>query len=44
MAQFLNTLEMVVKDPDGVDLVFICPYSPKEAVKVQADESFARKF
>ncbi len=38
---YWGTLEMVVKDPDGVVLVFICPYSKIEAKKVNADENFA---
>jgi len=39
---YWGTLEVVVKDPDGVVLVFICPYSKIEAKKVNADESFAK--
>ena len=40
---YWGTLEMVVKDPDGVVLVFIAPYSKKEAKKVNADETWASK-
>lgn len=39
---YWGTLEIVVKDPDGVVLVFICPYSKAEAEKVNADEKFAK--
>lgn len=39
---YWGTLEVVVKDPDGVVLVFISPYSGKEAKKVSADETFAK--
>lgn len=38
---YWGTLEVVVKDPDGVVLVFIAPYSEKEANKVHADETWA---
>lgn len=38
---YWGTLEIVIKDPDGVILVFICPYSPQEAKKIKADEQFA---
>jgi hypothetical protein len=37
---YWGTLEVVMKDPDGVVLVFIAPYSEEEAVRVQADEQF----
>lgn len=40
---YWGTLEVVVKDPDGVVLVFICPYSKKEAEKLNADKKFAIK-
>lgn len=40
---YWGTLEVVVKDPDGVVLVFICPYSEKEAKKIDADKKFAIK-
>jgi len=38
---YWGTLELVVTDPDGVVLVFICPYSEEEAQKVGADETWA---
>ena len=38
---YWGTLEVVVKDPDGVVLVFISPYSEEEAKKVNADETWA---
>ena len=34
-------LEFVIRDPDGVILVFFATYSKEEAEKVHADESFA---
>lgn len=37
---YWGTLEMVVKDPDGVVLVFIAKYDPEEAKKLAADERF----
>ncbi len=40
---YWGTLEVVIKDPDGVVLVFVAPYSEKEARKVKASESFAQK-
>lgn len=40
---YWGTLEVVVKDPDGVVLVFICSYSKDEAKKVNAEEKFAIK-
>lgn len=39
---YWGTLEVVVKDPDGVVLVFIAPYSREEAKKVHADETWAK--
>lgn len=39
---YWNTLELVVKDPDGVVLVFIQPYNAKVAKKLNADETFGR--
>lgn len=39
---YWGTIEVAVKDPDGVVLVFICPYSKTEAKKVNADETFAK--
>jgi uncharacterized glyoxalase superfamily protein PhnB len=38
---YWGTLELVIKDPDGVVLVFIAPYSREEAEKIGADEKFA---
>lgn len=38
---YWGTLEAVVKDPDGVVIVFICPYSKKEAQKLSLDETYA---
>lgn len=38
---YWGTLEVVVKDPDGLILIFIAPYSSEEAQKVNADESMA---
>lgn len=40
---YWGTLELVVKDPDGVVLVFIAPYSQEEAMRLKADEVFAVK-
>lgn len=40
---YRGTLEVVIKDPDGVVLVFISPYSKESAKKLKADESFAQK-
>ncbi len=37
---YWGTLEVVVKDPDGLVLVFIAPYTEKEAKEVDADETF----
>lgn len=39
---YWGTLEVVVKDPDGVVLVFIAPYSKTEAQKVHANEAFSK--
>ena len=39
---YWGTLEVVVKDPDGVVLVFIASYSAAEARELQADERFGR--
>lgn len=39
---YWGTLELVIKDPDGVVLVFICPYSKEEAQKVAASERFGK--
>lgn len=40
---YWGTLEVIIKDPDGVVLVFISPYSKESAKKLKADESFAQK-
>lgn len=37
---YWGTLELVVKDPDGVVLVFIASYSETEAKVVRADETW----
>jgi catechol 2,3-dioxygenase-like lactoylglutathione lyase family enzyme len=37
---YWGTLEAVIKDPDGVVLVFIAPYNENEAKKLNADETF----
>ena len=34
-------LEFVVRDPDGVIIVFFAPYTKEEAEKVNADESYS---
>jgi len=39
---YWNTLELVVKDPDGVVLVFVSPYSPIQAKRLRADETFGQ--
>lgn len=39
---YWGTLETVVKDPDGLILVFIAPYSEEEAKKINADETFGK--
>lgn len=36
---YWGTLELVVKDPDSTVLVFITPYSKREALHINADES-----
>ncbi len=38
---YWGNIEVVVKDPDGLILVFICPYSDKEAALVHPDETWA---
>jgi uncharacterized glyoxalase superfamily protein PhnB len=38
---YWGTLELVIKDPDGVVLVFIAPYTKKEAAQIKADEAWA---
>lgn len=39
---YWGTLELVVKDPDGTVLVFITPYSKKEALEIKADEFWSK--
>lgn len=39
---YWNTLELVIKDPDGVVLVFIAPYSDHEAKAINADTTFSK--
>lgn len=39
---YWGTLELVIKDPDGVVLVFIAPYSEEEAEKIGADENWSK--
>lgn len=39
---YWGTLELVIKDPDRVVLVFIAPYSQKEARQINADETWAK--
>jgi len=38
---YWGTLEAVIKDPDGVVLVFIAPYSASQAKTLHADETWA---
>ncbi len=38
---YWNTLELVIKDPDGVVLVFVAPYIKREAKKLNADETYS---
>lgn len=38
---YWGTIEVVVKDPDGFVLVFICNYSEEEAKLVKPDETWA---
>lgn len=40
---YWGTIEIVVKDPDGTVLVFICEYSKKEAKNTNVNESSAAK-
>lgn len=40
---YWGTLEVVIKDPDGIVLVFISPYSKSEAKRIHAEESFGTK-
>lgn len=39
---YWGTLEVVVKDPDGLVLVFISQYSPEEAAELHADETWGK--
>jgi len=39
---YWETLEMVIKDPDGTVIVFISPYSQTQAQLVQADEKWSK--
>lgn len=39
---YWGTIEVVIKDPDGFVLVFIAPFSEKEAKKVNADETWGK--
>lgn len=38
---YWGTIEVVVKDPDGLVLVFIAPYSTHEARSVKADKIYS---
>ena len=40
---YWGTLELVVKDPDGVVLVFIAPYDQKQSHNIHADEHWTKK-
>jgi len=40
---YWGTLELVVKDPDGLVLVFIAKYDQNEAKLIEADESWMKK-
>ena len=40
---YWGTLELVIKDPDGLILVFIAPYSKAETQAIKADESWTKK-
>lgn len=40
---YWGTIEIVVRDPDGVIIVFICPYSKEEEKKVFAKEVLQMK-
>jgi uncharacterized glyoxalase superfamily protein PhnB len=39
---YWGKLEFVIRDPDGVIIVFFAPYSESEAKLVNADESFGK--
>jgi len=38
---YWGTIEVVVKDPDGLVLVFIAPYSEAEAKRIDVDETYS---
>ncbi len=38
---YWGTIEVVVKDPDGLVLVFIAPYSGLEAKRVNAEDTYS---
>lgn len=40
---YWGTIEIIIRDPDGTVLVFICPYTKEEAEKVKADEKFSKQ-
>jgi len=40
---YWGTLEAVIKDPDGVVLIFIAPYSASQAKILHADETWSTK-
>ncbi len=40
---YWGTLEVVVKDPDGLVIVFVAPYSSREAKILNANSKFAVK-
>lgn len=40
---YWGTLELVIKDPDGLVLVFIQPYNKTDAKKLNANETFGSK-
>lgn len=40
---YWGTLELVIKDPDGLVLVFIEPYSKKQAEQLKADETYSHQ-
>mgnify|MGYP001584275844 CR=1 FL=1 len=41
---YWGNLEFVLKDPDGVILVFITKYTPELAAKLNADEKYSQHF
>lgn len=40
---YWGTLEVAIKDPDGMVIVLICPFSEAEALKIEADETYSRR-